>query len=135
MDNIKAKLADTPFFSIGTVGDELFQRFKNLKELLERRGAEDFHTLNNEKVTGVWFFTHLKFEEDAPQLLIRTAYDKRSYEYLLVCSEIHEFVKQDVAYHLNDLWGDGMIIGQKEELLTEIQEGRLLTIYDKERGA
>ena len=133
MNDIMIKLATAPFFSFGKVGTDLFQKFENLKEIIQKRGAEDFHTLNNEKVTGVWYFTRLKFEGNAPQLLIRTEYEKKSYEYLLVCSEIHEFLGQDVAFHLNDLFTENMIIGQREELASEILEGRLLTIYDKER--
>lgn len=134
-NSIDEKLINAPYFSLENVGSDLYEKFKSLNRTLKNRGAEDFHSLNNEKVTGVWYFTHLKFEENAPQLLIRTAYEKKSYEYLLVCSEIHEFVKQDVAFHYSDLSNESMIIGQKEELLREIEKGRILTVYCKEREA
>ncbi len=132
---IAQKLNDMPFFSLGTVGDELFRDFNTLKKTLEERGENDHHQLNKGNVTGIWYLSGLKYEEGNPQLLVRSSIKKGTYERILLGSEIWDFVKQDVTfdYDADLLMGDGMIIGTQKELCEEILAGRVYTIFDANR--
>lgn len=133
-ENVIQRLKTVPFFSESNVSDALNRRFTDLKRTLEQRSEHDHRLLNSGNVTGVWYLPKLCFEEGSPQILVRTPLKKKSYEYLLLCAELHEFVKQDVAFHFDtDLSTDGMIIGQQAELLQEIVNEQVLVIFDKER--
>lgn len=133
-EKIEKVLDEAPFFSFLKVGEDLYRRFCELKKILETRDMDDPHQLNPCNVTGVWYFTDLKFEEENPQLLIRTKIPKKSSEFLLLCAEIHNIVEQDVVFNYDtDLFADGMIVGQKQELCEEITANRVLTIYDSTR--
>lgn len=133
-EDVIRRLKTVPFFSENNVSDALNRRFTDLKRVLEQRTEHDHRQLNSGNVTGVWYLPKLCFEEGSPQILVRTSLEKKSYEYLLLCAELHEFVKQDVAFHFDtDLSTDGMIVGQQAELLQEIVNERVFAIFDKER--
>lgn len=133
-ENVEKILDEAPFFSLSKVGEDLYRRFCELKKVLETRSADDPHQLNPRNVTGVWYFTDLKFEEGNPQLLVRTKIPKKSNDFLLLCAEIHNIVEQDAVFdYRTDIFVDGMIIGQKHELCGEITANRILTVYDSTR--
>lgn len=134
MENIKEIFSKMPYISESNIDEKLYNRFQFMKSVMDKKDEKALHLLNKANITGIWLFTNLKYEEENPQLLIRTTVKKRSLEYMTLCAEIHEFIKQDVVFDYDtDLSEDGMIIGQKDELIEEILSGRILTVYDKER--
>ena len=124
-----------PYFSKGNIDEGLYQRLAKLRETLCKREAGDAHQLNTSNVSGIWLLTGLKYEEGQPQILLRTSLKRATYERSLLNSEIFDFIRHDVTYDFDEdvMAGDTLIQGQQAELLEEIEAGRILVIYDKER--
>lgn len=119
----KMLLQKAPFISEKEIGSELFKKFIALIGNIK----------DNKNLLGIWYFTELKFDEGYPQILVKSNYDKSSIDYLLLCTQIHDYIEQDVAFHYSALEKDGFLIGQKEEILQEILSGKILTVFNRER--
>lgn len=133
--DIRERIKKASYFSKSNTDEPLYQQFTKLRETLCRRGADDGHQLNTGNVSGIWLLTGLKYEEGQPQILLRSSLKRTDYERSLLNSEIFDFIKHDVTYDFDEdvIGGDTLIQGQQAELFAEIEAGRILAIYDKER--
>lgn len=133
--DIRETIRKAPYFSKGNIDEGLYQQLTKLRETLCKREAGDAHQLNTGNVSGIWLLTGLKYEEGQPQILIRSSLNRAAYERRLLNSEIFDFIKHDVTYDFDEdiMGGDTLIQGQQAELFAEIEAGRILVIYDKER--
>ena len=138
--NIQEKIKTLPYFSSKDMSADFYERFSKLKEALESRGENSTHLLNKKNVTGIWYLTDLAFEEGEPQIIVRVdetnpELKTGSYTRLLLHGEIFDMIHNDVNYDYEEEinQGDTMIKGQQSKLFHEIEQGRVLTIYDRER--
>lgn len=122
MDNFLA-MEKIPYFSENNVDKEFYKQFSQLRNILTSRTEQDVHQLNPRNVTGVWFLTEMSCDGN-PQLILRSNIKRRTYERMLLSGEIFDIVPHDVAYDYDDIFID-------KDLVKEIKEGRLLTIYNK----
>ena len=121
---IENALKNAEYVSSDNTSSELLEKFKKLK---------DSKIVDKKELSGIWYLPNLTYD-GAPQLLIRTNYSKNSIEYLMLCTQIHTYIEQDVCYSLDILKQDCFFIeGQQEELVEEILNNRVFTIYDEER--
>lgn len=138
--NIQEKIKTLPYFSSKDMSADFYDRFSKLREALESRGENSTHLLNKKNVTGIWYLTDLAFEEGEPQIIVRVdetnpELKTGSYTRLLLHGEIFDMIHNDVNYDYEEEinQGDTMIKGQQSKLFREIEQGRVLTIYDRER--
>lgn len=138
--NIQEKIKTLPYFSSKDMSADFYERFSKLKEALESREENSTHLLNKKNVTGIWYLTDLAFEEGEPQIIVRVdetnpELKTGSYTRLLLHGEIFDMIHNDVNYDYEEEinQGDTMIKGQQSKLFREIEQGRVLTIYDRER--
>lgn len=138
--NIQEKIKTLPYFSSKDMSADFYERFSKLREALESRGENSTHLLNKKNVTGIWYLTDLAFEEGEPQIIVRVdetnpELKTGSYTRLLLHGEIFDMIHNDVNYDYEEEinQGDTMIKGQQSKLFREIEQGRVLTIYDRER--
>lgn len=130
---IEEKLYNAPFFTKSDVGGETYEGLSQIRALLCERGEGDSHLLNKDNVLGVWYLTSLTFDGN-PQLIIRTTIPKGEYEEMLLDKELFDLVHHDIAYDFDkDIVDESGIIKLQNEMITEILEGRIVTVYDSTR--
>lgn len=121
---IENALKNAEYVSLDNTSFELLEKFDKLRKS---------NIVSKKELSGIWYFPKLTYD-GAPQLLIRTNYGKNSIEYLMLCAQIHTYIEQDICYSVDVLKQDCFFIeGQQEELVEEILNNRVLTIYDRER--
>lgn len=131
---IEEKLYNAPLFSEADMDEELYDGLAQMRAFLCERGAGDSHLLSRDYVLGVWYLTALTFDGN-PQLIIRTTIPKGEYEEMLLDKELFDLVHHDIAFDYDeDVLGDAMVVKEtQDELLAEILEGRVVTVYREEK--
>lgn len=133
-------LRNTKYFSKDDMRRELYEQFLTVRETLLNNDENSGRLLNNGNVTGVWYLTDMVYDGGAPQVIIRygEAVNKMdSHKQLELDHELFEIIHNDVAFNYDKdlIKGDGMLIGLQQMLFSEIERGRVLTIFDKERDS
>ena len=138
--NIQEKVKNIRYFTSSDMNEDMYNRLARLREVVMSREENSPHLLNRKNVTGIWYLTDLSFEEGEPQIIVRVDENNPdlkigSYTRLLLHGEIFDILHNDVNYdyekEINH--GDTMIQGLQSKLFNEIEQERVLAVYDKER--
>lgn len=134
------KIREARYFTSSDMSADLYERFTKLRDFITSREKDSPHLLNKKNVTGIWYLTDLAYEEGAPQIIIRVDENNPelkigSYTRMLLHGEIFDVLYQDVNYDYDEEINksDTLIRGLQSRLFSEIEQGRILTVYDKER--
>lgn len=125
-------LMKAPDFTEGNVESVLAKRFEKLKNLIESRKEDDTHMLNPKNVTGIWYLSALRYEDNlAPLIIVRSPLRKGEYERMLLHKEIFDVIFNDATFDFDTdfVEGDTLIKGAQQELFDEVNKGRVYTIY------
>lgn len=138
--DIQEKIKSTRYFTSSDMNADIYNRLAKLRGAITNREEDSPHLLNRKNVTGIWYLTNLSFEEGEPQIIVRVDENNPdlkagSYTRLLLHGEIFDILRNDVNYDYEEEinQGDSMIQGLQSKLFHEIEQGRVLTVYDKER--
>lgn len=118
-----------PYYSENTVGENLAERFDKLKAILENNDTSSL--INQKTLTGIWYLAGLHHEEDDnhPQIIVRSPLASDTHDRMLVDAAISGCIYADMVYD----YDRDYIGGDADELLPEVREHRVYTIFDKER--
>lgn len=138
--DIQERIKSTRYFTSSDMNADIYNRLAKLRGAITNREEDSPHLLNRKNVTGIWYLTNLSFEEGEPQIIVRVDENNPdlkagSYTRLLLHGEIFDILHNDVNYDYEEEinQGDTMIQGLQSKLFHEIEQGRVLTVYDKER--
>ncbi len=138
--DIQERIKSTRYFTSSDMNADIYNRLAKLRGVITNREEDSPYLLNKKNVTGIWYLTDLSFEEGEPQIIVRVDENNPdlkagSYTRLLLHGEIFDILHNDVNYDYEEEinQGDTMIQGLQSKLFHEIEQGRVLTVYDKER--
>ena len=137
---IKEILNNTRYFSPEEMPKDIYDRFSRLRTTLMTREEDDTCLLNKGNVIGVWYMTDLSYDEGNPQIILRVDQDSPELKLgapkrLYLNDEIFNIILNDVCYDYDEQVdkNDSFVEGLQDLLFSEIANGRVLTIYNKER--
>lgn len=129
-DNI---LENLPYFSREIASENIYNAFKKLRADIIAE-ADDPDSVFS-KVSGIWYMSGLDFGEGVPQLFAKTSIKINTADRSEFVRKIHSCVNVDIVYDYEEsiIKGDTLVQGTRDLLLREFTDGKVYTIFDKQR--